>query len=222
MGTALSNALKAVSEHPAMYDDPFMYGGRPGLLNWVYEAWRRGNGEPLSVEMMKRICFKEVPANFDPCFNEAIARAAEPNGYRHIHLVRCNVFAQLASRGVAEQLDAWSRDETATKTASLVQLEPLDVDDLIRKYYRGGECWAALERDLPGFLTVRSEDVASRDCARRRVEIVRILDFLDIPADRLATVDDILSEDGDNTEALWSKVPNIEALSRALAQRGIG
>jgi hypothetical protein len=51
---------------------------------------------------------------------------------------------------------------------------------------------------------------------------MRILDFLDIPADRLATVDDILSEDGDNTEALWPKVPNIEALSRALAQRGIG
>ena len=167
-----------------MFDDPFMYGGRPGLLNWVHEEWlhRRDIG-PLRTQMAKGICFKEVPANFGDDFNLAIIEAAAAFGYRHVHLERLNVFAQLASRGVAEQLDAWSREETAAKAPHV--LKPLPVDDLVAKHRLGEERWAFIERRLNGYHTVYSEEISSTEFpARRRRAIAELVAFLDLPSDR--------------------------------------
>lgn len=219
VGTALSNALKLVSDLPVMWDDPFVDDERPGLLVDAYRAWRRGSERPLDRTLAGRIVFKHCPANFGDGFNQSLAKAAERHGYRHIHLVRLSTFARLASRGVAEQLDAWTRPETRSKSADRDALAPFNVSDLVRQCRLGEDRWIGVERHLSAVLTVTSEEITDKSPERRRASLRRIIGFLELPMDAISTLDRVLTEIGENTEGMWSRVPNIDQLSRALAER---
>jgi hypothetical protein len=220
VGTALSKALKAISCRPEMWDDPFVDGDRPGELVDVYRDWRRiPDPGHFRVALAGKMVFKHVPANFCKEFNADLARGANFHGYHHIHLIRRSAFAQLASRGVAGQLDAWSRDETRDKSADAA-FAPFDVPDLIRKYDLGVESWAAVERHLSYCLTVRSEDLVHPDQTYRRAVLRGILGFIEAPLKCLGEISDIINR-GEDTDRLWSRVPNIEELSNTLTARGI-
>lgn len=221
VGTALSAALAGISTYPTVEDDPFMYGTNAGPLNHIYEQWCR-DGDPAAIyrALSRRIVFKHVPETFDQNFNADLTRAAEHNGYRHIRLVRLNVFAQLVSRGVAEQLDAWRRDATQRKAMRQHALSPLDAEDLILKFELGRARWDQVSQHLTSCLTLRSENIASPIQERRHMTIRRLLRFLEISPSALAAIDRRISR-GRDTESLWPLVPNLGELSAALISRGI-
>jgi len=223
VGTALSSALGSVCNHPRAPDDPFMYGANPGVLNAIYEQWcRDGMPGPIYRALRSRIVFKHTPETFDDNFNADLARAAEHHGYRHIRLIRCNVFAQLASRGVAEQLDAWRRHDTQKKLAERNRtLDPLDIPDLIEKAQIARARWEVASAHLRHCLVVRSEDIAAPSQERRHQAIRRLLRFLEVPPAALQRLDRILSRGGRDTDSIWPLVPNINDLSAALISKGI-
>jgi hypothetical protein len=215
-GTTFSAALKAVSRRPSAPDEPFQYGARPNIWAWIYEAWCV-DGDPAALyrALSTGACFKHIPEAFDDNFNADLARAAEYHGYRHIKLVRCNTFARLVSRGVAEQLDAWSGPSASTR-----ELAPMDVPHLIEDLRLGAARWRAVVPWLTAVLVVKTEDVTSEHAGRRHECLARVLRFLGIPRKQMRVLDERLARGPQNTSLIASRVPNLGELRRALMTEG--
>jgi hypothetical protein len=215
-GTTLSAALKAISEHPPAEDECFWYQPNARQFSYIYEDWCI-DGDPAALyEVLSRhVLIKHIPEPFDDNFNADLARAAEYNGYRHIHLVRCDTFARLVSRGVAEQLDEWHID---VRSAKVTKLKPLDVPHLISDLRLDAARWDAVRHHLSSVLTIRTEDLVSQNCERRHACFRRLLRFLELPPDGLAALDQAFARGGHNTQSVWQLVPNLGELRGALAR----
>ena len=212
--TALSKALRAIATIPTE-DEPFQFGAHPNKRAWIYEHWcKTGEPAPLYDLLRESRGIKHIAEQFDDNFNAHIAQAGNHFGYRHIRLARRNVFAQLASRGIAEQLDFWVPD--ARRLSETTALAPLNIDDLLAKRDLADARWQAVSAHIPERLNVWTEDLTCADC-RRRLPVVRsLLTWLDIPPDRLEIIDDVLFRSGQGTENLLRLVPNIGELLRAV------
>lgn len=222
-GTALSAALKAISPHPAVEDEPFQYGPHPKQLAHVYEAWCR-DGDPGHVydALKHRALIKHIPEAFDDGFNAHLARAAEFHGYRHVRILRCDTFAQLVSRGIAEQLNAWAaKDGRRLLAMRTAPLKPLDVGLLIANYRLGNVRWRNVLPEIGTLLTIRTEDFTSRNRERRHDCLRKLLRYLGEPPAALAIVDQALQDSGQESDAAWKLVPNLSELRLALATEGL-
>jgi hypothetical protein len=220
-GTALSAALKAVSEHPAVEDEPFQYGEHPKQFAHIYEAWcETGDTLALSRLLGRHVLIKHIPEAFDDEFNSELVRAAERHGYRHVRLVRLDIFARLVSRSVAEQLDAWEVSRARPALANITHLEPLDVPHLLSDFRLGNARWAALQRGITSCLTICTEDVVSRYHDRRHKCLRLLLRFLGLAPGLISDVDAILQNSGQNTESVWHLIPNLRELRTAMALEG--
>jgi hypothetical protein len=215
---ALSAALRAVSSYPSLEDEPFLYN-TPREHAEVYRHWcKTGEPGPLYRVLEPKPGIKHIAEPFHDGFNAHLAQAANHFGYRHIRLERRNVFAQLASRGIAEQLDAWDVDTARRKFGKLPPLKPFDVADLLRKRAHAQSRWEAARRHIPVCLDLRTEDLISPVTRLRRAVLKALLHYLEIPlGERVQVMDDILSRSGQNTEAVLARVPNIGELLRATA-----
>jgi hypothetical protein len=219
-GTALSAALKSISEHPSVEDEPFQYGPNPKALGHVYEDWcLDGDPAPLYRVLARRVLIKHIPEAFDDNFNADLSRAAEYNGYRHIRLVRLDTFARLVSRGVAEQLDAWGTHADA-RLGDLRpgDLRPLDVPHLVGDARVDARRWQAVLPHLTAVLNVRTEDLVSRFVSRRHARLRRVLRFLALPPEGLGALDRAMARGGQDTSRVWPLVPNLGELRDALAR----
>jgi hypothetical protein len=221
-GTALSAALKSISEYPSVVDEPFQYGPNPKTLGYVYENWCI-NGDPavLYQALARHILIKHIPEAFDDNFNADLARAAEYNGYRHIRLIRCDTFARLASRGIAEQIDVWVADKATLDDLHAGDLAPLDVPHLISDLRLDAARWDAVQPHLTSILTVRTEDVVSPMRKRRHACLRRILRFLELSPEGLGVIDEALARGGQNTSRIWRLLPNLGELRTALILEGV-
>jgi hypothetical protein len=217
-GTTLSVALKSLSEHPAVEEEPFLYGDDPRQLSQIYENWCL-DGDPAAIyrTLARHVLIKHVPGLFDDNFNADLARAAEYHGYRHIRLVRCDTFARLVSRGVAEQLDEWYGDVRPRVDGVL---KPLDVPHLIDDMRIDAAKWQAVLPHITCCLTLRMEDLVSRHRERRLACLRRVLRYLELPPDGLHALDGAFERGGHNTESIWALVPNLDDLRNAIAAEG--
>ncbi len=213
-GTTLSAALKSVSEHPSVQDEPFE---KMCELAHVYERWLNDR-DPAPVDRVfgRHVVMKHISEHFDEGFEITLARAAERHGYRHIRLVRANRFAQLVSLGVAAQTREWRR------LASVDHAEPINVPAVIGDAKACSARWRAVSQHISACLLVRTEDVTSRDRERRHGCLRQLLRFLELPPERLGALDHILGQGGQGTERVWPLIPNLGALRAAIAAEGIG
>jgi hypothetical protein len=217
-GTAFSAALKSVSEYESVEDEPFQYGADPKQLASVYENWcLDGSPKELYKILAKRVLIKHIPEAFDDNFNADLARAAEYNNYRHIRLIRCDTFARLMSRGIAEQLDMWN----LKANLRLDLLKPLDVPHLVADLKLDASRWSSVSAYLTRVLVVRTEDIVSHNRARRHKYLKRVLKFLELPRDKLANLDLALSHSNQDTPRVYSMIPNIDQLRSVLAYEGV-
>jgi hypothetical protein len=217
-GTAFSAALKSVSEYESVEDEPFQYGADPKQLASVYENWcLDGSPKELYKVLAKNVLIKHIPEAFDDNFNADLARAAENNNYCHIRLIRCDTFARLISRGIAEQLDMWN----LKANLRLDSLKPLDVPHLVADLKLDASRWNSVSAYLTRVLVVRTEDIVSRNRARRHKYLKRVLKFLELPRDKLANLDLALSNSNQDTARVYSMIPNIDQLRSALSYEGV-
>jgi hypothetical protein len=217
-GTAFSAALKAISEHPSVEDECFQYGPKPKQFANIYENWCiAGDPSALYRLLADHVLLKHIPEAFDDNFNADLARAAEYNGYRHIRLVRCNTFARLVSRGVAEQIDAWRTDAKSI----VAGLKPLDVIHLVEDMRLDAARWHAVSRHITSCLVVRTEDLISRNRERRHACFGKVLRYLELPrSGGMEILDRTLERSGQHTESAWPLLPNLGELRVALAAEG--
>ncbi len=215
---ALAAALRAVSDFPSLEDEPFLYN-TPREHTGVYQHWcRTGDPGPLYRLLEPRPGIKHIAEHFDDNFNAHIAQACNHYGYRHIRLDRRNLFAQLASRGIAEQLDAWEAETARRKFSKVRQLQPFDIPDLLGKRALAQARWEAVRRHIPKLLDIRTEDLTSPSRRLRRAVLKGILHYLQIPlGERAELMDDILFRGAQGTETVLARVPNIGELLMATA-----
>jgi hypothetical protein len=215
--SALFKALSKVCDRPAFFE-PFQFGPHPREWAHIYEDWCV-DGDPAALyeAIGQRALIKHIPEAFDDNFNADLARAAEHHGYRHIHLVRCNTFARLLSRGIAEQLDAWDGPAEDIRSGDL---NPLDVPHLISDLRLDAARWRAIVPHLTAVLTVRMEDVTNPNRARRHDYLSHILRFLCLPRIALRELDEELSRGHQKTSLIAPWVPNLDELRVALATEG--
>jgi hypothetical protein len=220
-GSSFLNALGDVSGLPTFYE-PFQYGPNPREWAQIYEDWCiDGDPAPLYQTFSQRALIKHIPEAFDDNFNADLARAAEYNGYRHIRLIRCDTFARLASRGIAEQIDVWVADKATLDDLQTGDLAPLDVPHLISDLRLDMARWDAVQPHLTSVLTVRTEDVVSPMRKRRHACLRRILRFLELPPEGLGIIDEALARGGQNTSRIWRLLPNLSELRTALILEGV-
>jgi hypothetical protein len=215
--SALFYALARVIGPPARYE-PFQYDGdEPAAWTHVYRDWCR-DGDPAALYrvMSQRVLIKHIPEAFDDNFNADLARAAEYHGYRHIRLVRLDTFARLVSRGVAEQLDAWTGPPGGVR-----ELAPIDVPHLTATLRLDAARWRAIVPHLTAALTVKTEDLTSEHAGRRRECLTRILRFLEISREHMGAVEDELSRGDQNTSGVARLVPNLGELREALRAEAV-
>jgi hypothetical protein len=198
---ALGNALGALGE-------PF---NRDWRWNWS------------SVDEIEKLCTTRQPIRhiYEGCpddTNRAIAEAANRNGYRHVHLVRCNELARLVSRGIALQQAAWIPATAAARYADLksgkTKMEPLDIEDLLKLRQMGIDRWRAVSPHLGTVLTVRFEDITAVDRQRRHHALGRLASYLGFCS--LQALDHAMMAGGQHTNTVWDFVPNIKDLRQAL------
>jgi hypothetical protein len=215
--SALFAALAEIVGRTTAYE-PFQYGRDPNLWGWVYEGWCV-DGDPASLYRVigQRALIKHIPEAFDDNFNADLARAAEYHGYRHIRLVRRDTLGRLVSRGIAEQLDAWTGPP---EDIGAGDLSPLDVGHLIENLRRDVESWRAVVPWLTRVLTVRTEDVTSPHRRRRHECLARILRFLELPRESLRVLDEELARGRQDTARAARWVPNLDELRGALRTEG--
>jgi hypothetical protein len=212
--TALSAALRAASDLP-VWDEPFMFFSKLPTADTprIYERWRTTRDITPLLEMCERgVCVKHIAEPFEDGFNVQLALAANNAGYRHIRLDRRDTFAQMASRGVAEQLGAWVPSVALERFKLIAQLEALDVGALRRTWEVGQAKWRTVSAALPEWLNLWTEDVTSWMAVHRRATLCRLLRYLEIPAERLGVVDELLFESGQGTDAVLGRVPNVTEL----------
>jgi hypothetical protein len=222
---SLAAALRTVSDFPSLEDEPFLYN-TPRVHAAIYQDWcTTGDPAPLYRLLEPTPGIKHIAEPFHENFNADLARACNHHGYRHIRLDRRDTFAQLASRGIAEQLDAWEA-ETAKRRFEHVKngtpfvdgavrrLGPLNVEDLLRKRARGLERWEAVSGHIPELFQVWTEDIVGP--TRKWPTLLRLLRYLDIPLERADEFDQVLARGAQNSEVMWQMIPNIHELREAV------
>lgn len=211
---SLSAALRVASGRPALEDEPFLYT-TPREHAAVYRDWcETGDPAPLYRLLADGPGIKHIAEFFDDNFNADLARAANQHGYRHVRLDRRDVFAQLASRGVAEQLGAWDAETARRKLATAVRFEPFDVGDLLAKRRLAQDRWEAASRHLPAWLPVWTEDLVGPPW-RRTATLTRVFRYLGIPPERLGQAADQIRRGDQDTESVLARVPNVGELLAA-------
>jgi hypothetical protein len=220
---ALAAALRAVSNRSALEDEPFLYN-TPRVHGHVYTDWLQTHDDaPLRRLLAERPGIKYIAEPFDDTFNIALAHVVTEFGYRHIRLDRHNVFAQLASRGVAEQLDAWEAQTARRRFKRVAEgkpfadgkvrtLGPFDVEDLLRKRMTGLARWNVVSATLPGYLTLWTEDFTSTQRERRWNVLVPLFKHLQIHPSLVTKMDEVLFGSGQETERVLPRVPNVAEL----------
>lgn len=197
-----------------------------GALNEPFQLL----GEQFSgAREIERVCatHRSIKHLYEECPDEsniALAHAANQNGYRHIHLVRCNEFARLLSRGIATQCDAWTPEDTATRFEAVesgdVQLGPVNVEHLL-SISRGALIrWRAIREHVGSLLTLRFEDVTSANCGHRRQALQRLCAYLGMAPDRARNLERSMTHGEQRTQDIWRFVPNMCELRQALVAEG--
>jgi hypothetical protein len=218
---ALFNALVKVSDHPAAESEPFDGSIEKRQFSDVSNSrMRDASLAKICAEgwLIKHV-FDRLPLDF----NLALARATTKAGYRHIHLKRRYELARLLSLGLAEQKALWVKCETTEQSiqdilAGKRSLQPLPIDDLIRRSREAGAQWRRIEKSLPALYTVFTEDIFRPNIVVRRSHITRLLSILGIDFDRAGGVDEALRYSGQRSWRLAHLVPNIDELRRAVAE----
>ena len=127
--------------------------------------------------------------------------------------MRCDRFAQLLSRGLAEQMNEWyglPEDITAS------DIRPLDVAHLISDMRLDVARWRAIVPHLTAVLMVKTEDLTSGYAVRRHACLARVLRFLELPPESMGVLDDELAAGGQGTSRVARLVPNLNELRKAL------
>lgn len=215
---------------------PFIIWARPrvgsstlGLaLGALYEPLQREDESWITVAEINRLCAsrRSIKHIYEVCpTNLALVSAANRNGYRHIHLVRCNEFARLVSRGIAANEFAWQPKTAAEKFAAfrngVSKPQPLDVRDLVMVSRQGSKEWGAIRAQLPSVLTVRFEDITAKSRQKRHATLRQLLAYIDTPLDMFPSLDRAMMAGGQDTKSVWDYAPNLSELRFGLAAGGV-
>jgi hypothetical protein len=222
-GTTLSRALKAVSEHKKIEDEPFQYGDHPKELAHIYEHWRKTKEiSELTIRLIDRCLIKHIPEAFDDEFNIKLAQISSDLNYKHINLKRQDELARLISRDIAQQLDVWQPPKSTEVINDIIsgkrQLKPLDVPHLIDNYRLGQHRWHKIKPHLGKILDITMEDLLYRD---RQATITRLIRYLNLPESAHVRINTLLDDGGQDSGKIWRFLPNIDELKQALQNEGL-
>jgi hypothetical protein len=216
---SLMDALCAVSEYKPAPPEPFdtrIAEDRhfAEIRKMPPSARDRALEDMCSRRLLIRHCYENLPDEF----NLALCRISTKFGYRHVRLLRRDEIGRLISKGIAEQHGTWIPTEwTAARfaewKAASRMLPPLDVKALKEYHDRCKSRWRTLASMQ--YLTVMFEDLFVLGPAREVLSRVAI--YLDIPQTSVSTMVVNLGR-GQNTPGIWSLIPNIDELERAIAR----
>jgi len=221
-GIALSNALLAVDGTRLADSEPFDGSVEVRRFSYVPKLGRRARGDALRQICREGWCLKHCYDRLSLSFNLELAEATNRAGYRHVHLVRRNELARLISLGVAENEVTWLAKSELTVAAfreirsGQRKMKPLDVVSLVERSKLADFTWGQIGPHLSRCKTVWTEEVVSPSASQRHAALSELLIHLGMPPVALAVVEDKLKDSGQDTFSLWSFVPNIDALRRAL------
>jgi hypothetical protein len=197
-----------------------------GALNEPFQLQGEAFSSPADIAALccTRRSIKHLYEECPDASNLALALAATQQGYRHIHLVRCNEVARLVSRDIATQRDAWTPESAAQRFSELCRgqtsLRPLNVPHLVRLRQGAIRRWSLIRPLLGPLLVVRFEDLTSPNARQRHAVLQRLGAFLGLSCATLGTLESSLYIGDQRTREVWGHAANVGELRRALTATG--
>jgi len=237
-GTVLTDLLFSLSEHKKADHEPFIWDRPKPRQFWpVVSAWRQTEDlEQLnnsldgifSEKYLIKHCYELNRLDFDIHLMDAAERA----NYKQIILLRRDEYSRLISKYVAESEGTWFKDH-ATRvfddvTAGNHQLAPLPVEKMVQHYVHCRDTTASIrqaltDRGVP-FKEIYYEDLYIGPAEKRLAHAQDLFDFLGFKPDEIAAhkalIDEKIFHGGQNTRDVLSFIPNLEEVTRALADEG--
>ena len=239
-GTALTELLTQISEHPSAEHEPFNWrGNHPRQFGAVTRGWNETHDNAAALAAMAEIfaqrplikhCYELHPMPF----NRLLMQATAQTDYRHIVLLRRDELARLVSRFVAQATGTWFRDYAGKVFEELAsgrrQLNPIPVDKVVEHYRHCRQATNAVRQRLPEFgiepYVVHYEDLYVGESGPRLENLAALLRHLEFPPQAMteygAAIDDRIFNAGQDIATIGRFLPNFERVTAALAEAGYG
>ena len=239
-GTALTELLMEMSEHPGAEHEPFNWARKSPRQFWpITDAWNKTRDHvalsgALDAIFARNVLLKHCYELLAMPFNQHLMQAAAKTRYRHIHLLRRDEMARLTSKFIAESQGTWFRDYARSVFAEVADgkrpLLPLPLDDMVAHFRH---CRAAMQT-VSGWLAdlgddsrlVYYEDLYDGTRERRLGHLLGLLNFLgfdqaDCDRHRFLMEAKIFHA-GQQTRSVAGFVPNLEQARQSLQAAGCG
>ena len=233
-GTALTELLMDISEHPGAEHEPFNWDRQFGAITM---AWNRSHdtaalSRSLSEILAQHYLIKHTYELRDMRFNAALLEAAAKTSYRHVLLVRRDELARLVSKFVAEANGTWFKDYASRVYAKVREgerrLAALPVAKVVTAYDRCREVTAGIRKWLSD-LGVEVHEVAYEDLflgerAERERRLAALFDFLGFTGEAIAPhreeIEEKIFAPGQDTRSILEFIPNLGEVIAAV--RAVG
>jgi SAM-dependent methyltransferase len=237
-GTALTDLLMEMSEHPGAEHEPFNWARKKPRQFWsIAESWgntkdakalSRSLDEVYSQRFLIKHCYElhRMP------FNIHLMEAAAKMEYRHILLLRRDESSRLISKFIAEAQGTWFKDY-ASKVFDEVargqrKLGPLPVESIVAHYRHCREATESIRALLKQLgvdcVEIFYEDlyVGARDTRLARTH--DLFEFLGFTPENIernhAVIQEKIFDSGQNSRAVARFVPNLREVVDTLAAAG--
>jgi hypothetical protein len=237
-GTALTDLLFGLSEHKKADHEPFIWDRPKPRQFWpIVSTWRQTEDleqlnksldEVFHSNYLIKHCYELNRLDFDI----HLMKAADRAGYKQFMLLRRDEYSRLISKYVAESEGTWFKDHARNVfddvAAGNRQLAPLPVDKMVQHYIHCRDATASIRESLTGlgtpFKEIYYEDLYMGSAEKRLALANELFDFLGFAPDEIAAhkslIDTKIFHSGQNTRDVLSFIPNLEDVTRALADEG--
>lgn len=231
-GTSLGNAIAKVGDY-TLEHEPFNWDRTFGSITKAFSNTRK-NFDFLSEQLQeqcidKGICVKHCYEVVGGVLNESLVEVFSEAGYKHIIWRRENELLRLLSLYTAKQTDVWgkhgAKDAYEKYLSGERTLDAYDIDSMMSHYKMCKKFGKSIEESLAkanvDYKELTFEKFYSGELEDRKASLKSICEWLEIPAsDFEKTIDDCsfnLMKAGQNSSALYAKIPNIEKISETFS-----
>jgi hypothetical protein len=237
-GTALTDLLFSLSEHKKADHEPFIWDRPKPRQFWpIVSAWRQTEDlEQLnnsldaifSEKYLIKHCYELNRLDFDIHLMNAAIRA----GYKQIMLLRRDEYSRLISKYIAESEGTWFKDHARKifddVSAGNHHLSPLPIDKIVEHYLHCRNATSSIRENLVAlgvpFKEIYYEDLYTGPAEKRLALAHDLFDFLGFDPSEIGAQQSVIEakifHSGQNTRDVMSFVPNIQDVTRALANEG--
>ena len=237
-GTALTDLLMQMSEHPKAEHEPFNWAKKKPRQFWpITEAWANTKNEgelltSLDEIFSQRLLIKHCYELHGMPFNLHLMKAAAKAEYRHILLLRRDESSRLISKFIAEAQGTWFKDYASKVFKEVAhgqrKLEPFPVERVVAHYKQCREntrlIRANLKKSGVDCVEIFYEDLYVGEHEPRLARAHELLDFLGFTPPEVANsekkIQHTIFHSGQNSRAVAPFVPNLKEVTAALARAG--